>query len=228
MFLYSYNLVHLLLEEFPLKSKLVTKFNFLHQNIHAHVNALRFTISNIKQLNSKSFYCILLLLSGDTSFNPGPTNNLQPLGSKKWNTGKSKGLHLVCLNISNYLSKIDEMWYIANSSNAAVRGISKSKLDESVLESEIQINNCDLLRRRRNRNCWGVACYITWSWSNKVLLKKFQKLRFLRKLNTIELNYPFLFSLYEVSFFYCSKPHISQGSIWISIFSLVKQGSIAI
>ena len=49
---------------------------------------------------------------------------------------------------------------MAYSSNAANIGVSESKLDESVLQSEIQINNYDLLRRDRNRNGGGVACYI--------------------------------------------------------------------
>ena len=39
-------------------------------------------------------------------------------------------------------------------------GISESKLDESVLQSEIQIKSYDLLRRDRNRNHVVVACYI--------------------------------------------------------------------
>ena len=49
---------------------------------------------------------------------------------------------------------------MAYSSNAANIGVSESKLDESVLQSEIQINNYDLLIRDRNRNDGGVACYI--------------------------------------------------------------------
>ena len=49
---------------------------------------------------------------------------------------------------------------MAYSSNAANIGVSESKLDESVLQSEIQINNYDLLSRDRNRNDGGVACYI--------------------------------------------------------------------
>ena len=49
---------------------------------------------------------------------------------------------------------------MAYSSNAANIGVSESKLDESVLQSEIQINNYDLLRRDRNRNGGGVACYV--------------------------------------------------------------------
>ena len=78
----------------------------------------------------------------------------------EWNVLKSKGLHLIHLNINSLLPKIDELRYIANSSNVPVIGISKSKLDESVLQSEIQINNYDLLCWDRNRNGGGVACYI--------------------------------------------------------------------
>ena len=119
-----------------------------------------FTTANIKQLNNKPFYCILLLLSDDISLNPGPKNNLQPLDSNEWNVFKSKGLHLIHLNINSFLSKIDALRYIANSSNAAVIGISESKLDKSLLQLEIQINNYDLLRRDRNRNGGRVPCYI--------------------------------------------------------------------
>ena len=75
------------------------------------------------------------------------------------NIFKSKGLHLVYVNINSLLPKIDELPYKANSSNAAGE-ISESKFDESVLQSEIQINNYDLIRRDRNRNGGGVACYI--------------------------------------------------------------------
>ena len=49
---------------------------------------------------------------------------------------------------------------IANSGNAAVTRISESKLDESVLQLSIQINNYDLFCQDRNKNCGGAACYI--------------------------------------------------------------------
>ena len=83
-----------------------------------------FTISNIERLNNKTFYRILLLLS--------------------------KGLHLTHLNIQSILSKNDELQYIANSNDAAVIGVSKSKLDQFVLQLEIQINKYDLLRNIRS------------------------------------------------------------------------------
>ena len=58
-------------------------------NIRFNYKFKIFTISN-KRLNSKSFYRILLLLSGDFSLNPGPKNNLQPLDSNEWNVFKIK------------------------------------------------------------------------------------------------------------------------------------------
>ena len=58
------------------------------------------------------------------------------------------------------MPKIDELRHIARLTNAAVMGISESKLDDSVPTSEIQIDEYDLLRYDRNRHGGGVACYI--------------------------------------------------------------------
>ena len=98
-------------------------------NICLNYSLKLFTISNSKRLNNKSFYCILLLLSGDISLNLGPKNNLQPLNSNEWNVFKSKGLHLIHVNINSFLPKIDELRDIANSSNTTVIGSSESKLN---------------------------------------------------------------------------------------------------
>ena len=110
--------------------------------------------------NSNSYYRLLLLLSGDISLNSGPFHNLQPLNQDKWNIFKHRGLHFLHLNINSLLPKIDELRHIARLTNAAVIGISESKLDDSVLTSEIQIDEYDLLRCDRNRHGGGVACYI--------------------------------------------------------------------
>ena len=58
------------------------------------------------------------------------------------------------------LPKIDELRHIAKLSNAAVIKISISKLNYSMLTSEIQINEYDLLCCDRNRHGDGVVCYI--------------------------------------------------------------------
>ena len=89
---------------------------------------------------------MLLLLSGYISHNPGPTHNLQQLDHDEWNVFKHRGLYFLNLNINSLLLKTDKLRYIAKLTNAAATGISESKLDDSVLKSEIQINEYDLLR----------------------------------------------------------------------------------
>ena len=78
----------------------------------------------------------------------------------QWAVFKKRDLHFVHINISSLLPKIDELQYIAELSEAAVIGISESILDDSVLSSEIQIENYDLIRSDRNRHGGGVACFI--------------------------------------------------------------------
>ena len=118
------------------------------------------TISKLKQINNKSFYRLLIILSGDISLNPGPVCKHQILNTTEWDIFKTKGLHLMHLNINSLLPKIDELRHMARLSNAAVIGICESKLDKSITNSEILIDNHDILRCDRNRNGGGVACYI--------------------------------------------------------------------
>ena len=58
------------------------------------------------------------------------------------------------------LPKIDELRNIAKLSNAEVIGISESKLDYSVLSSEIHIDKYNTLCCDQNRHGGGVVCYI--------------------------------------------------------------------
>ena len=71
-----------------------------------------------------------------------------------------KGLHLLHLNINSLLSKISEVRYIAMLSIAAVIGITESKLDNCVLDSEIEIDNYQILHYGRSRKGGGVSCYV--------------------------------------------------------------------
>ena len=82
-------------------------------------------------MNSKSFLRILPTFSGDISLNPGPVYNNQSLYSNEWNVYRSKGIHLIHLNIKSLLPKIDEIRHIAERSKAAVTGMTESKLDQS-------------------------------------------------------------------------------------------------
>ena len=78
----------------------------------------------------------------------------------EWNVFKNRGLHFIHLSINRLLPKIEELRYIAKPTNAAIIGICESKLDASVLDPEISIDNYKTLRCDRNRQGGGVACYI--------------------------------------------------------------------
>ena len=52
------------------------------------------TISKLKQINSKSFYCLLIILLGDISLNSGPIWKHHLLNMTEWDIFKTKGLHL--------------------------------------------------------------------------------------------------------------------------------------
>ena len=124
---------------------------------HVKTNLYLLAISKIKYRNNFLFYRLLLLLSGDINPNPGPHD---PQFDNKWELFKKSGLHLIHININSLIPKIDEIRSIAQKINAAVIGITESKLDETVHNSEIDIENYVLIRNDRNRKGGGVACYI--------------------------------------------------------------------
>ena len=80
-------------------------------------------------------------------------------------TTQQKSLHFLHININSLLSRKDEC--IANKIKAAIIGIKKSKLDHTVLYSEVNYPGYNILRCERNINDGGVACY-TWKdlWFN--------------------------------------------------------------
>ena len=90
-----------------------------------------------------------MLLLGDISLNPGlnPQHKLPCLNKR--NIFKARGLYFIPLSIKSLLLKIEELRIMAQSTNATNIGIRESKLDESVLESEIQIDNYKILRYDR-------------------------------------------------------------------------------
>ena len=103
---------------------------------------------------------MLLLLSGDISLNPGLVHQDTLQCSNEWKVFKYRGLNFIHLNINSLLPKIDELRYIAKSTNAAVIGICKSKFEASVLDPEISIDNYKILSCDKNRQGGGVACYV--------------------------------------------------------------------
>ena len=108
----------------------------------------------MKFKNNAMFYKYIILLSGDISLNPGPD---QVDTSGIWHPFKKRGLHFLHLNVNSLLPKIDELRYISKLSNAAIIGITETKLDDSILNSELNIDGYDLLRCDRDRHGGGVA-----------------------------------------------------------------------
>ena len=119
-----------------------------------------FSISRLQYRNSNSYSNLLLFLSGDISLNPGPSHNNQLQSQSEWSIFNSRGLHFIHLNVNSLLPKIDELRNIAKLSNAAVIGISESKLDDSILSYEIHIDKYNTLHCDWNRHGGGVVCYI--------------------------------------------------------------------
>ena len=78
------------------------------------------------------------------------------------------GLHFIHLNVNSLLPKIDELRNIAKLSNAAVIGISESILNDSVLSSEVHIDNYNTLQCDRNRHRREIVWYIRNGLSSEV------------------------------------------------------------
>ena len=110
------------------------------------------TVSKLKAKNNdNTFPCrFILILSGEISLKPEPVYNDHPPKLKEWYIFKIKGLVLPHLNVNSLLLKTDELRYIARLSNASVTGITESKLDNYIPDSEIQIDNYQIPRCDRN------------------------------------------------------------------------------
>ena len=80
----------------------------------------------------------------------------------EWNIFQSRCFYFIHLNINSLFPKIEEHRFIAKWTNGEIIGISESKLDEYVLEPEIQIDDYKILRcnRSRHRGSLFVACYL--------------------------------------------------------------------
>ena len=118
------------------------------------------SVCKLKYRNWNLFFHLLILLSCDISSNPEPTHqhNLEYLN--KWNNFKIRGFQSIHHSINSLLLKFEELLIIAKSNNAVIIGMTETKLDESPLELEIQVDNYKILWCGRNMHRGGVACYI--------------------------------------------------------------------
>ena len=121
----------------------------------------------MKSKNNHLYLKIALILSSDINLNPGPVTR-DKINDPKFEAFNSKGLHFIHLIISSILPKIDEFRNTAKYSNSPVTGITETKLDNTVYDSEVTIGGYSIVRNDRNRKGWGVA-YIS---SNNIHLPK--------------------------------------------------------
>ena len=73
---------------------------------------------------------------------------------------KEKGLHFVHLNCNSLCSKIEEIRELVLHSKPHVICFSESKLDETVTDAEVKLDDYNILRQDRTRQGGGVACFI--------------------------------------------------------------------
>ena len=110
----------------------------------------RLTISKMNCKSNHRYLKMTLLLLGDINLNPGLVTRHR-LNIPKFEAFNNKGLYPIQLNIDSLLSKVDELRNIAKCSNAAVNGITETKLDNTVYDSEVTINGYSIVRNDRNR-----------------------------------------------------------------------------
>ena len=119
-----------------------------------------FTINKMKNKYNCLYLKMILVLSDDIEVNPGPFDSNQ-IKKEDFEVFNNKRLHFMHLNINGLLNKIEELHYIARSSNAAVIGITETKLDNTVYDSEVTVDGYNnIVRKDRNRHGGGVTCYI--------------------------------------------------------------------
>ena len=96
---------------------------------------------------------LLLILSGDIEVNPRPIN-IPVLGENihKLESFNKRGLHFLHLNIDSIFPNSDEIRLLAINSNPHIISFSKTKLDGTILDEEIDINGYSVIQNDRNRN----------------------------------------------------------------------------
>ena len=110
--------------------------------------------------NNFLYLKLILLLSWDISLKPGPIQNNHL--KENWEIFRNRGLHFIHLNINSLLPKFDKLREIVKISNPTVIGITETKFDNSIGDSEISIDGYCAIRSDRNRKGGGVICYVTY------------------------------------------------------------------
>ena len=106
----------------------------IRSDINTAEMLMSFRYFALNTLRIKSKKCLkfyhLLLLSGDISLNPGPSQYLTD-NDNKFEPFRKRSSHFFHINVNSLLSKIYELRDIAGHAKPAISGITESKLDSS-------------------------------------------------------------------------------------------------
>ena len=91
------------------------------------------------------FRFMIVFFSGD-GFYYNLNSHGENVSRNKRKDFKERGMRFIYININTLLPKTDEVRYIANITNASVIGTSETKLDETILSSELEVDGYDLVR----------------------------------------------------------------------------------
>ena len=113
----------------------------------------------IKRNECFKFYHLLILLAGDVSLNPAPSQYL-PDNDNKFEPFRKRGFHFLLINVNSLLLELNETRWVVGHTTPAILGITESKFDSSVSDQEVNMSGYSILRSNRNTYGWGVAYYI--------------------------------------------------------------------
>ena len=91
--------------------------------------------------------------------------SLPEISNDPLNVFQKIDMHFIHLNVNILLFKIDEIRCIAKLTDASVIGLSKTKLDNTVLSSELEMKGYDMVRFEKSRRGGGEACFVKNSFS---------------------------------------------------------------
>ena len=71
-----------------------------------------------------------------------------------------KGMHIIHLNVNSLLGKLDQIREMFHDGKVDILTFSETKLDDSVTDVQIEIENYSVIRNDRNRHGGGVCMYV--------------------------------------------------------------------
>ena len=111
--------------------------------------------AGVRLLNTAMTASLVIMLAGDITSNPGPSN------FNTNNFSRKRGFKFALLNARSIVNKIDEIRLLLRDKPFQVFAVSESWLDSSILDSEVSVPGYTLTRNdRKARQGGGTAIYV--------------------------------------------------------------------